>query len=121
MYDYKFAFDNDDIDFIKQNYKYNNSEISILLEYCIIKNLPLIFDFFLNKYNDLENLNNLINTSITQKHNNIIFLEKLLDKYSNIYDVNKPHKNSKSIFNYTHLNLAIYEKKINCVILLLNY
>lgn len=123
--DYQFAFDNDDIDFIKQNYQYNSFEIIVLLEYCIIKNLPSIFSFYINKdyptINILKHLPGLINYAITQKNNNTLFLETLLNKYSNIYDLNKPNPNTKSIFEYTHLNLAIYEKKLNAIIILLNH
>ena len=122
-----FAMDNDDIDFIKEHTEYNNLDGIVILEYCIIKNLPSIFSFYINKnrengnQNIIKNLPNLINHAITQKNNNMFFLEILLNKYSDIYDINKPLPNTKSIFGYTHLNLAIYEKKLNSVSILLNY
>ena len=49
----------------------------------------------------------------------LFFLEKILDKYPN-YNINQTSEGCLHIFNYTHLNLSISEKRLNHLILLIN-
>lgn len=115
--DFKFALDNDDLLFVEPCYQYNFINNYNILEYCIIKNLSTVFKFYLDNTIlmldneiDIQKISNLINLSISQK--NTLFLENILEKYPN-YDLNKPFFNSKSIVDYTHLNLAISEKRMS--------
>ena len=115
--DFKFALDNDDLFFIEQYYHYNFINNYNILEYCIIKNLSTVFKFYLDRNIlmldneiDIQKISNLINLAISQK--NTYFLENILEKYPN-YDLNKPFFNYKSIVDYTHLNLAISEKRMS--------
>ncbi len=128
--DYQFAFDNDDIQFIKDHQDYNFLEYDTILEYCIIKQLPLIFEYYLNqdiklnkRQNVLSKLHIFINLSITHSKTNQHFLLLLVDKYckTSLYDINQIYPDYNSIVNYTHLNLAIFEKNIKSIIVLLEY
>ncbi len=130
--DYQFAFDNDDIEFIREHQDYNFLEYDIILEYCIIKHLPLIFEYYLNKDIELNKregvlskLHIFINLAITHSKSNQHFLLLLVDKYCkpsiSLYDINQIFPNYNSIINYTHLNFAIFEKNIKAIIILLEY
>jgi ankyrin repeat protein len=88
----------------------------------IIENLENTFDFYLNQSQNIEkdiDISNLIKLAIQQ--NNTFFLEKILDKFLlNGLNLNEPLNNSKSIVDYSYLNLAIYEKKLPHINILLS-
>jgi hypothetical protein len=119
--DFKFALDNDDIVIVQQFHHLNLIGSHKILQYSIIENLENTFTFYLNletKTKTEIDINNLIKLTIQQ--NNTFFLQKILDNFPS-YDLNKPLINSNSIVDYLYLNIAIYEKKLLHINILLNH
>jgi ankyrin repeat protein len=119
--DFKYALDNDDVVIIERFHHLNLIGSHKILQYSIIENLENTFDFYLNLTKDLKenDISNLIKLSINQ--NNTFFLEKILDKFLlDGLNLNKPLDDSKSIVDYLYLNIAIYEKKLSHINILLS-
>jgi len=119
--DFKYAIDNDDVVIIERFHHLNLIGSHKILQYSIIENLENTFDFYLNLNLNLEekDISNLIKLSIQQ--NNTFFLEKILDKFLlDGLNLNKPLDDSKSIVDYLYLNIAIYEKKLSHINILLS-
>lgn len=119
--DFKYAIDNDDVVIIERFHHLNLIGSHKILQYSIIENLENTFDFYLNLNLNLEekDISNLIKLSIQQ--NNTFFLEKILDKFLlNGLNLNKPLDNNTSIVDYLYLNIAIYEKKLSHINILLS-
>jgi ankyrin repeat protein len=119
--DFKYALDNDDIVIIERFHHLNLIGSHKILQYSIIENLEHTFNFYLNLTQNIEekDLSNLIKLSIQQ--NNTFFLEKILDNFLlDGLNLNKPLADSKSIVDYLYLNIAIYEKKLSHINILLS-
>jgi ankyrin repeat protein len=119
--DFKYALDNDDVLIIERFHHLNLIGSHKILQYSIMENLDKTFDFYLNLNLNLEekDICNLIKLSIEQ--NNTFFLEKILDKFLlDGLNLNKPLDDSKSIVDYLYLNIAIYEKKLSHINILLS-
>lgn len=123
--DFKYAIDNDDVVIIERFHHLNLIGPHKILQYSIIENLENTFDFYLNINLNLnlnleeKDISNLIKLSIQQ--NNTFFLEKILDKFLlDGLNLNKPLDDSKSIVDYLYLNIAIYEKKLSHINILLS-
>jgi ankyrin repeat protein len=119
--DFKYALDNDDVVIIERFHHLNLIGSHKILQYSIIENLENTFNFYLNLNLNLEekDISNLIKLSIQQ--NNTFFLEKILDKFLlNGLNLNKPLDNNTSIVDYLYLNIAIYEKKLSHINILLS-
>jgi ankyrin repeat protein len=121
--DFKYAIDNDDVVIIERFHHLNLIGPHKILQYSIIENLENTFDFYLNLNLNLnleeKDISDLIKLSIQQ--NNTFFLEKILDKFLlDGLNLNKPLDDNKSIVDYLYLNIAIYEKKLPHINILLS-
>jgi hypothetical protein len=116
--DFIYAIDNDDVILIERFHHLNLIGPNKILQYSIIQNLENTFEFYLNLEKSVD-IPKLIKLSIQQK--NTFFLEKILDKFLlDGLNLNQPLENSKSIVDYTYLNIAIYEKRLQHINILLS-